>query len=87
MVCDLEDYSVRVGTWAGRLSWRGVCRRGDTNGTTGDCLGLTVLSCMVLALLLIIGGDEQNPGLVVEVENTVTLTYWVQQESEVGNSM
>jgi hypothetical protein len=42
---------------------------------------------MVLALLLIIGGDEQNPGLVVEVENTVTLTYWVQQESEVGNSM
>ena len=46
---------------------------GDANGTTGDCLGLTVLSSMVLAVLLIIGGVEQNPGPAVEVENTVRL--------------
>jgi len=28
---------------------------------------------MVLAVLLVIGGVEQNPGAVVEVENTVRL--------------
>jgi hypothetical protein len=30
---------------------------------------------MVLAALLVIGGVEQNPGPVVEVENTVRLLY------------
>jgi len=60
-----------VGTWAGRFSWRGVSRRGDVNGTTGDCLGLTVLSSTVLAVLLMIGGIEQNPVPVVEVKNTI----------------
>jgi hypothetical protein len=40
------------------------CR--DANGTNGDCLGLTVLSSMVLAVLLTIGP-------IVEVENTVRL--------------
>lgn len=73
MGCYLEDYRARVGTWAGRFSWRGVSRRGDVNGATGNCLGLTVLSSMVLAVLLVIGGVEQNPGPVVEVENTVRL--------------
>ena len=32
-----------------------------------------MLSSMVLAVLLIIVGNEQNPGPVVEVENTVRL--------------
>jgi len=50
-----------------------VSRRGDVNGTTGDCLGLTVLSSTVLAVLLMIGGIEYNPGPVVEVENTVRI--------------
>jgi hypothetical protein len=50
------------------VSWRG-----EANRTTGDCLGLTVLSSVVLALLLMIGGTEKNPGAVVEVENTVRL--------------
>jgi len=50
-----------------------VSRRSDANGTTGDCLGLTVLSFIVLAVLLIIGGVEQNPGPVLEVKNTVRL--------------
>jgi len=47
MGCYVEDYPARVGTWAGRFSWRGVPRLGDANGTTGgDCLGLTVLISM-----------------------------------------
>jgi len=49
-----------------------VSRRGDANGMSGDCLCLTVLSSMVLALLLVIGGVK-NPGPVVEVENTMRL--------------
>jgi len=73
MGCYLEDYCARVGTWVGRFSWRGVSRRGDANRTAGDCLGLMVLSSMVLTVLLVIGGVEQNPGPVVEVENTVRL--------------
>jgi len=66
MGCNLEGYRARLGTWAGRFSCRGVPRRGDVNGTTGDCLSLTVLSSMVLAVLLMIGP-------VVVVENTVRL--------------
>jgi len=31
-----------------------MSRRGDANGTSGDCLDLTVLSSMVLAVLLVI---------------------------------
>jgi hypothetical protein len=58
MGCYLEDYCTRVGIWAGRFSWRGMSRRGDTNGTTGDCLGLMVLSSMVLAMVLISGRVE-----------------------------
>jgi hypothetical protein len=48
-----------------------VSRRGEANGTTGDCLGLTVLSWVVLSVLLMIGGIEQNPGPVVLEENTL----------------
>jgi len=73
MGCYLEEYRARVSIWAGRFSGRGVLRRGDAKGTTSDCLKLTVLGTMVLAVLLMIGGIEQNPGLLVEVENTVRL--------------
>ena len=38
-----------------------------------DALRLTVVIFMVLAVLVIIGGVEQNRGPVVEVENTVRL--------------
>jgi hypothetical protein len=55
------------------VAWRGVPRRDEDNGTTGDCLGLTVLSLVVLVLLLTIGGIEKNPGPVVETENTFHL--------------
>jgi hypothetical protein len=73
MGCYLEDYRTRVGSWAERFSWCGVPRRGNANQTTGDCLELTVLRAMVLAVLLIISGTEQNPGPVVEGDNTVPL--------------
>jgi hypothetical protein len=54
---------------------RGVaCLGVVTNGTSGECLDFTVLSSMALAVLLIIGGVEQNPGPDVEVENTVRLS-------------
>jgi hypothetical protein len=71
--CYLGDCRARVGSWAGKFSWRVVSTRGDANGTAGDCLVLTVLSSMILAVLLVIGGVEQNPGPVVEVEDTVRL--------------
>ena len=63
MGCYLEDYRA----WSGRFSWLGVSRRGDANEMTGDCLGLTVLISIILAVLLIISGVEQNPGPAVEV--------------------
>ena len=48
-------------------------RRGDANRNTGGCLGLTAPCSMILTVLLMIGGTEQNPGTVVELENTVQL--------------
>jgi hypothetical protein len=57
--------------WEILMALRGVLTRGDANGTASDYLGLTLLSTMVLAVLLMIGGIEQNPGTVVEVENTM----------------
>ena len=78
MGCYLKDYWERVGTWAGRFSWRGVAWRGvsrcgDANRTTGDFLVLTVLCSIVLTVLIMISGTEHSPGPVVEVENTVQL--------------
>ena len=73
MGCYLEDYRARVGTWAGRFLWRGGPKRGDANRATGDCLGLTVLSSVVIAVLLVIGGVEQNPGPGVEEMDTIQL--------------
>ena len=48
MGCYLEDYRAR----AGRLSWRGmskrgVGKRGDAIETSGKCLGLTMLSSLI----------------------------------------
>jgi hypothetical protein len=45
-------------------SWHGLPRCSDANRATGyySGLGLTVLSSIVLAVLLVSGGVEQNPG-------------------------
>jgi hypothetical protein len=94
--CELLSKGIKRGIkWV--ATWRTTARGlvpgpGDTRGVAClgvvtllehpvRCLGLTVLSSMVLAVLLIIGGVEQNPGPDVEVENTATLMYWVRQES------
>jgi len=71
MGCYLYESRLWVGTWTGKFLCSGVSRRGETNGTTHDCLGLTVLISVDLTLLLMIGGTENNPGAVVEVENTM----------------
>ena len=49
--------------------------RGHANGTTVDCLELTVLISMILLVLLMFGVVEWNPCRVVEVENTVRLIH------------
>jgi hypothetical protein len=51
----------------------GKIRCGDANVTTGNSLGLTVLSSRILAALLMIGATEQNPGLFMEGENNVRI--------------
>jgi hypothetical protein len=40
-------------------------RLGDTKQTSGDCWGLTVLSLVVLAVLLIVDGVKQSRFLVL----------------------
>ena len=76
MGCYLEEYRARVGTWAGKLAWRGeVIKRGqakcgDDIGAASKCLGLTLLSSLTIAVLLIIGGIEQNPGPSGEMDTT-----------------
>jgi hypothetical protein len=54
--CYLQVYRATVGTCDGRISWRDMLRRVDANGTADDCLGLTVLSSTIFAVLLIFGG-------------------------------
>jgi hypothetical protein len=62
-----------VATWAGRFSWRGRPRRSEANRNVGDCLVLTLPSSLVLAVLLVIGGVEQNPGPVAGGQMTMQL--------------
>ena len=44
------------------LARSGESRLGDANQASGHCLGLIALSSTTLAVLLITGGIEQNPG-------------------------
>ena len=48
-----------------------MCTRGEVIETIGKGLGLTILVSLILAVFLIIGGIEHNPGPAVENENTV----------------
>ena len=67
MGCYRENCLAKLGTLAGRFSWSGMLVYCDGNGTTGDYLELTALSSIILAILLMIGGIEQNPDPCVEV--------------------
>jgi hypothetical protein len=70
MGCYLEDYRVRVGTWAERISWRAAPGHATARRVANN-LGSMIMYAAVLFLLLVIGGVEQNPGPVVEGENIV----------------
>ena len=67
----LEDYRVCVGTWAARYSWAsrssGLTAQG--NGRMAFCLGTVILCATTLAVQLVIGGVEKNPGPGVDAEN------------------
>ena len=66
MGCYLEDYRARVGTWAARIVWRAQGR--NINGQVRSDLAKRCLCAAVLAIILVIGGVEQNtgPGVVGE---------------------
>ncbi|PNF36340.1 hypothetical protein B7P43_G00510 [Cryptotermes secundus] len=68
MGCYLEDYPARVGNWAARTPWRHVQGR-EVNGQARSYIGNMLLCAAALAIVLVIGGVEQNPGPVVEAEN------------------
>ena len=63
MGCYLADYRVCVGTWAARISCvlRTSRRTANENGHEILCLGTTILCATTLAVLLVIGGVEENP--------------------------
>ena len=73
MCCYLAYYRARVGTWAARIScvWRTSRRTEEGNGHAVLCLGTTILCATTLAVLLIIGGVEENPGRGVEAQKIV----------------
>jgi hypothetical protein len=48
-------------------------RRGEAKRNVGDCLVLKMLSLVVLAILLVTGRVEQNPGPLAEGEMAVQL--------------
>jgi hypothetical protein len=60
--CFLEDYLTSVGTWAARTTWR----TSQGNARVIFCLGTLALCAKTLALLLVTGGVEKNPGPLVE---------------------
>ena len=59
-----------MGTWAARISWatRTSWRIAQGNGRVTFCLGTVILCATTLAVLLVIGGVEKNPGPGVEAE-------------------
>jgi hypothetical protein len=54
-----------VGTWAARTPWRHAQGR-EGNGQARSYIGNTLLCAASLAILLVFGDVEQNPGPVVE---------------------
>jgi hypothetical protein len=70
MGCYLEDYQARVGTWAPRTSRRSA-QGHDSSGHALRQLGNMLLCAAALAVLLAIGGVEQNPRNGVEPEDIV----------------
>jgi hypothetical protein len=73
MVCYLKDCHAHVGTWAVRTVW---CAQGrNINGQVRSYFANTCLCAAVLAVLLIIGRVEQNPGSGVKGESFMQVMY------------
>jgi len=66
MVCYVEGYRARVGTWAARSSWLSAVGHVGTRGGN-TYLGPIILCAAVIATLLMIGGVELNPGPVDKI--------------------
>jgi hypothetical protein len=65
--CYLQDYRARVDTCAARTAWH--AQGCNIDGQVKSYLENSCLFAAVLAVLLVIGGVEQNPGTGVEVES------------------
>ena len=77
MCCYLEDYGERVGTWEARISWatRTSWRTAQGNVRVIFCLGNMILCETTLAVLLVTGGVEKNPGTDVEAEKIMRVAW------------
>ena len=64
MGCNLENYWAREGTWTARTT----CLTSEGNGRVIPCLRIMILCATTLAVLLVIGEVEKNPGPCVETE-------------------
>ena len=64
---DREVYRARVGTWAAGTGWR--VQSGNKDSKLKIFLVNTCLCAAVLAVLLVIGGVEKNPGPSMEGES------------------
>jgi len=67
MGCNLDVYCACLCTWAARTVWHAQGSNSDVQ--VGSYLVNTCLCAAVLAVLLYIGGVEQNPGPSVEGES------------------
>jgi len=74
MGCYLEDYGARVGTWAAKFSWRSAAGHVGTRGRKFS-MGPMTLCAAVLAILLMIGGVELNPGPVENIVQVLCSGY------------
>jgi len=70
MGCYLADYRALVGTWAARISCDSKSIQRTVQGNGHVILGLRsmMLCATTLAVLLVIGGVETNPGPAVDSE-------------------
>jgi hypothetical protein len=82
MGCYLEGHQASVDTRAARASRRTAQGR-DSSGHAIRPLENLFLCAAVLAVLLVIGGVEQNPKPGVETENFKRIVWRLCQESEI----
>ncbi|KAK7792092.1 hypothetical protein R5R35_010715 [Gryllus longicercus] len=67
MGCYLQEYRARIGAWAARFSSCGAPAPSASLSGNGAAAGAAALCATTIAVLLLIGGVEPNPGPEVEV--------------------